>query len=1480
MGYTMQNLRNFREDPGYQYFIAVRDALRTLGNGLRHFCKQKAQELQATLLRNAAGICNCAVIPGAVVKPCRHTCKWARELEKMHANKKKKFVRFYQSDSTVWHDPNGYWELAKVFMNDLGGKWNDVKSPEDTDLTGLLNFLIFYKQSKVQQPLLISVRDLRNVLAHTKSYKINASEKKAAFDSIDRLMNDVELLSCKEVQDCRQEIEEVRNADVSFVLERDLLVLKELTRQQEFEKESQRKRQTEQLVNMIETILAASNNNLPPPYASNAQVDYGKYVTGLMFWFITFFMLPVKIVKELSRWKYLPLLILNVTLLVSYVSENSVFVSDYGCSLRVEISPINTLGFNEFDFTATHLSYKRENFIGRNWLFRELDDIFLSNSAPQGVLIIGDPGSGKSALMSQLICSPFSSLAIYDNIIGYHVCDYSAVVTRDGASFVRNLADQIAGKIPRFASHINGKKRLQTHLEQRCNRDPIQCFVVTIIAPLKELKVKPDDFKYIVIDGLDECTEKDGETSAILDMFRHKMSWFPQWLKVIMSSRNGTTAISKVPRTVQRLFINSDDERNMEDIRSFVSHYLRKKSSFISKLWNTIYPLTDELTKHAEGNFLFVKTILENNLGTDGAININSMPNGLYDIYDRVFQRYFIKEDSARFEILFEILLAGGSLHETEIVDIFHNQNQDRDVQILLAHVSSLLHFGQNGTVSIYHQSFAEWLLNNDNRINGFSFQIRRGHGYIAHCLLENTKKTNITITFKQLTRLCMHILKSGGPNDEQRKQLKLLNVTKIRNQQNGECILHELARRERGSQLLEIFLPSFSSVDILDLEGKPPAYYAAFEGFVDNLMLFISHGTCANCILKDVSSFDEIKAAMKLTIYKESSIMHAATYNGHTKVIQILLQHNASLIKFDQYTPTLIHIAVERGHLDLIKLLLNYGVKADKVCLHHAASRNHFHVVKYLIETAGIKDECWQCKPINSFNLQRKKLHEIHDMFCETALHAAVSKHHMNVTKLLLKFKNSTLNCKHYSGKTPLMDAVERNDTEITGLLLENGANVEEKCGNEISLNFAEGSRIQYIYGKRSLYTVYREKTSCPCGNKALHLSAKYGLWHMARYLIYNWNASVLDKNCNGETVWKIAILSHNEDFIYHVNRMLLDLDELEEFGISQNQRRTFRKLFRKFLKTKLYQSSFQCDSTFEGMSPLHIAALMGVDMLNHVHKKAQEIAPSIPLNCTNKHWITPRYLAYFYDNIHDVTDERPSLLKQTPRGNNDFVKTVLQYPDREAEFHLIYNYFYDELDEVKKFLTYQIFKSLEKYDITNCPGYYDMPSKKALEPSCDKYDSNTEEEADDDSGTEDDDATNTEFMWQKTSNCVILPVPVVKEECKEPTELEKVVFNKPKIKSIQEIYLRLKFDEYMIDCGCPRILSKLQEIFTRLPKENRYVNQFISERMGWKETSSDGEILKRWPLYFFHKKLRNEYQSYKYLDALSEGFKMKSIN
>ena len=267
--------------------------------------------------------------------------------------------------------------------------------------------------------------------------------------------------------------------------------------------------------------------------------------------------------------------------------------------------------------------------------------------------------------------------------------------------------------------------------------------------------------------------------------------------------------------------------------------------------------------------------------------------------------------------------------------------------------------------------------------------------------------------------------------------------------------------------------------------------------------------------------------------------------------------------------------------------------------------------------------------------------------------------------------------------------------------------------------------------------------------------------------------------------------------------------------------------------------------------MSPLHIAALMGMDMLNRVCKKAHEIAPSLPLNCSNKHWITPRYLAHFYDSIHALTDERR--LKQTPRNNNEYKRAMLQYPDREAEFHMIYNYFFHSPSPESNVLAYRSLPRLPDYEPTNCPGFYDLlPESQFLKPK--PYCPRIREQDD-----KYHDPANADL--QKMQHC-------------EKTEFSFCF-------CINELELRMKIERHAIDCFCPLFMWELQNWFTRLPKHNRRVNQFIAERMGWKDFPNGvGDYIKQWPVYFLYKKIKNEYESYKYLEILNVGYKIDDMD
>lgn len=1143
-----------RNNPDYHNWLAVGDAVRILCGSLRHYAEAKMKDLHASITSKLGTTkCTCLVTPGKKSNPHKNTktwCVWAQELSKHHCIRKISRIPWHQSNSSKWDDPtDGYWEIAKIFMSELGSNSTNVKDPSSTDPTGLLNLLYFCTYFNIQQSLVKSIRDWRNKLAHSPDQLLQDPDKQSAFNDIFHLLDDPELMASKEVQNCRKQIEEVRGSDISILRKDELCILKEFKTFKELESNRHERKKMGKVMKKLanDTHGRALNRDL----RNSPNVDETHTTiqgTELVILFISFilgniFGLFQNGAKGL-RWFLLMLIFLQV-------GDKSMLSSNTGCFRATVKSPISSLQFQEFNFSS-YLNYKRDNFFGRKWFFRELENVFENISCPlHGVLILGEPGFGKSAIMSELICSPFSSLLIHDNIIGYHLCDYSEKGKRDGARFVRNLVDQIAGSIPEYAHHVTNNEQIRRELNKRCESDPIGCFHSTIVGPLRELKNQPDSLRYILIDALDECIENDATTSTVLDILGHKISVFPTWLKIILTSRNWTAVTNKIPRTVKRMTFNHSDENNLEDIRLYIRHFWFKNSFFVDRLLEAMglsstaegrNSLVNELSNIGEGNFLYIKTTLQYLNESEGRINWKSFPTSLYDTYRIYFKRQFNEESFRRFQALFEVLIAATSpLRLSEIDSILKLQfNESYEAYDLVKQVSGLLHFGPNETVQIYHQSFAEWLEGKPVDVGKLTISKAKGHEYIADNFLHNLRIRSISPTFKELSALAFHLVQSGVA-EKFTKRLELINVTEIRNPCTNSCILHELALKDENALILDMFLRLFASADIQNIYKMTPALYATSKGNVENLKVLIRKGIDVNYVMDLPEYLDRSLLTLDLRRVGKYSIIHVACYEGHIKIVELLLKSNASFEKPSETGLTPLHLAAEQGHIDIVKLLYNAGSTTDAIALHHAAANNHSKVVEFLLNVMKIPDECLPCKTcgVPDFT-QCTTVQKIHIIYHETALCAAVSRNHKEIVKLLLSFGNSALECRHLSGKTVLMNAVEKNDTEMVELLLHAGANVETVCGQNSTEQLKETQVTLTSSFQSDLYAL-DYKNTCSCGDKAIHHCAKYGLWQIAE-LILEKDKNMLAPNCEDFLPLDVAVLYDHVDFIRNFNRTLLE--------------------------------------------------------------------------------------------------------------------------------------------------------------------------------------------------------------------------------------------------------------------------------------------------------------------------------------------------
>ena len=221
------------------------------------------------------------------------------------------------------------------------------------------------------------------------------------------------------------------------------------------------------------------------------------------------------------------------------------------------------------------------------------------------------------------------------------------------------------------------------------------------------------------------------------------------------------------------------------------------------------------------------------------------------------------------------------------------------------------------------------------------------------------------------------------------------------------------------------------------------------------------------------------------------ASMLHAAAKGGHERVVRFLIEKNACISILNGVHLTAMQTAAENGHLNVVKTLYEADAVADQTALHHAAANNRMDVVNFLLEI-GVKDECLRCDgsfdwlnskerfPSTTIVLrppfkdncshiwimdnnvtkicidyekkwpdETKKLYDDSRLiFCHSALHAAVLSGHDKVVTRLLSEKHNALNCYDYTGRTPLHEAVRKNDSIIVNILLDKHPHmVKYKC-------------------------------------------------------------------------------------------------------------------------------------------------------------------------------------------------------------------------------------------------------------------------------------------------------------------------------------------------------------------------------------------------------------------------------------------------
>ena len=137
------------------------------------------------------------------------TCALANILEGHHHGNK---LNWKQSDPAKWMNPIlGPWEMAKLFLPDLGGH-TDMNSADDMDITGILNLMYWCNHFTIPQHLIQVVRETRNnKWVHVPKLELSDADKTDAFDAIENLLKDSQLAPDPDSQKALKEIANLKS---------------------------------------------------------------------------------------------------------------------------------------------------------------------------------------------------------------------------------------------------------------------------------------------------------------------------------------------------------------------------------------------------------------------------------------------------------------------------------------------------------------------------------------------------------------------------------------------------------------------------------------------------------------------------------------------------------------------------------------------------------------------------------------------------------------------------------------------------------------------------------------------------------------------------------------------------------------------------------------------------------------------------------------------------------------------------------------------------------------------------------------------------------------------------------------------------------------------------------------------------------------------------------------------------------------------
>ncbi|KAK0135714.1 Protein TANC2 [Merluccius polli] len=727
-------------------------------------------------------------------------------------------------------------------------------------------------------------------------------------------------------------------------------------------------------------------------------------------------------------------------------------------------------------------------FTGRDWLFQEIDGQ-LNSGTSSGVVVVGNIGFGKTAIVSRLVAlschgtrmrqiasdSPQASpkhgeglplsqpppshgtlgggscpgtpemrrrqeeamRRLASQVVAYHYCQADNAYTCLVPEFVHNVAALLCRSphLVAYREQLLREPHLQSMLSLRsCVQDPLASFRRGVLEPLdalyKERKISSEEDLIILIDGLNEAEF-------------HK----PDYGDTIVSflTKNHYQDITK-QLPFHRISLDALEENDAidQDLQGYILHRIHSSPeiqnniSLNGKMDNTTFgKLSAHLKALSQGSYLYLKLTFD--LIEKGYLVLKSSS---YKVVPVNLAEVYLLQCNMRFPTqtgpLPLLNVAVASLHPLTDEQIYQAINAGslqgtldwEDFQQRVDNLSVFLVKRRDGTRM-------EWLIwREEGEKTKFLCDPRSGHTLLAFWFSRQENKLNR----QQTIELGHHILKAHIFKGLSKKVGVSSSILQ------GLWVSYSTEGLSTAlSSLRNLYTPNIKVSRLLMLGGANVNYRTEV---LNNAPVLCVHAHLG--YMDMVALLLEFGAAVDSPSESGLTPLGYAASGGNLAIVTALCRRKATVDHLDKNGQcALVHGAL-RGHMGVVNVTGAWGppqqqqpsqspqqmafTKSHAVqqALIAAASMGYTEIVSYLLDLPEKDEEEVERAQINNFDT----------LWGETALTAASGRGKLDVCRLLLE-QGAAVAQPNRRGIVPLFSAVRQGHWQIVDLLLTHGADV-----------------------------------------------------------------------------------------------------------------------------------------------------------------------------------------------------------------------------------------------------------------------------------------------------------------------------------------------------------------------------------------------------------------------------------------------------